>query len=121
MARFCCLVILLVVTAHVMVKKGEASICVEPAVQQTGAECNSFIGRHQPEPSGQCCDAYRAVRSQLKTRAERREYCSCAHSVISQYPDSTARIPRIDSLPEKCGLPFLFSGDPKFDLSLIHI
>lgn len=112
MARFCYLVILLVVTAHVMVKKGEASICVEPAVQQTGAECNSFIGRHQPEPSGQCCDAYRAVYSQLKTR---REYCSCAHSVISQYPDSTARIPRIDSLPEKCGLPFLFSGDPKFD------
>ena len=115
MARFCCLVILLVVTAHIMVKKGEASICGEPAVQRIGAECNSFTGGHQPEPSGQCCDAYRAVRSQLKTRAERREYCSCAHSVISQYSDSAARIPRIDSLPGKCGVPFLFSGDPKFD------
>ncbi|KAL1806232.1 hypothetical protein ACET3Z_029300 [Daucus carota] len=87
MARICYLVILLVVTAHIMVKKGEASICGEPA---------------------------------LKTRAERREYCSCAHSVISQYPDSAARIPRIDSLPEKCGLPFLFSGDPKFDCNTIN-
>ncbi|XP_074359880.1 non-specific lipid-transfer protein 3-like [Apium graveolens] len=115
MARISYLAVLLVLAAHIMVKQGEASICSEPGVQRIGAECNSFTGGQKPEPSGECCNAYRAVRSQLKTKAERREYCSCAHQVISQYPDSAARIPRIDSLPEKCGVPFLFSGDPKFD------
>lgn len=115
MARICYLVVLLVVAVQIRMKQGEASICGEPLVQRIGAKCNAFTGGNQPEPSGECCDAYRAVRSRLKTTAERREYCSCSHRVISQYPDSAARIPRIDSLPEKCEVPFLFSGDPKFD------
>lgn len=108
-------VLLLVVAAHLIVNQGEASICGEPVVQKIGAECSAFTGGQQPEPSVDCCKAYKAMRSRLMTTAERREYCSCAHHLISQYPDSAARIPRIDSLPQKCGISFLFSGDPKFD------
>ena len=115
MARISYLAVVLVVTAYMIVKQGKASICGEPVVQRIGVECNGFTGGKYSEPSAECCNAYRAVRSRLNTTAKRREYCSCAHRVISQYPDSAARIPRIDSLPKKCRVPFLFSGDPKFN------
>ncbi|WOG81661.1 hypothetical protein DCAR_0100812 [Daucus carota subsp. sativus] len=127
MARILYLAVALVVVTHSMVEQGEARSCNDLKIQQTGTKCSSFTSGDQAMPSGECCNAMRALRALVKTRTERRQYCFCVHELTSQnrhvrgspsYP--AARFPRIDSLPKKCGLPFLFSVDPKFNCNTVN-
>ncbi|KAL1803291.1 hypothetical protein ACET3Z_031938 [Daucus carota] len=120
-------VVLVVVAARMLVEPGEAVTCGAPEEQRTGAVCNVYTRGDQPEPSGECCNAYRALRATAKTRAERRQLCSCVQEATSQSrynrgatANPAARIPRFDSLSEKCGLPFLFSVDPEFDCKTVN-
>lgn len=116
------LAVVLVLVAHLMVEPGKALRCDEHEIQETGTKCNPFTRGDQPEPSGECCDAYRALRARVKTTEERKQYCFCVHEATFQNrfvrgssSNPASRISRIDVLPEKCGVPFLFSVDPKFD------
>lgn len=122
MARILYLAVVLVVAAHLMVEPGQALKCSDHEIQKTGTDCNPFTRGDQAEPSSECCNAYGALRARVKTGEERRQFCFCVHEATSQNrfirgssSNPAARISRIDSLPEKCGFPFLFSADPKFN------
>lgn len=115
-------VVMVVMVARMLVKPGEALTCGEPEEQRTGALCNVYTRGDEPEPSHECCNAYRALRARAKTQAERRQLCSCVQEATSQSrynrgaaANPAVRIPKFDSLSEKCGLTFSFSADPKFD------
>ncbi|KAL8090731.1 non-specific lipid-transfer protein 1-like [Apium graveolens] len=127
MARVAYLALVLVVLARLLIEPGEALTCTTPEEQRTGALCNVYTRGDQPEPSGECCNAYRALRALAKSQAERRKLCSCVQEATSQSrynrgasANPAARIPRFDSLSEKCGLNFLFSADPKFDCNTVN-
>ncbi|WOH04574.1 hypothetical protein DCAR_0623984 [Daucus carota subsp. sativus] len=127
MARILFLVVALVAASDLMVQPGQALKCSDLEVQQTGTDCNPYTRGDEAEPSSKCCNAYKSLRLRAKTREERRQFCFCVHEATSQNrflrgsaTNPATRIPRIDSLPEKCGFPFLFSADPKFDCNKIN-
>ncbi|KAL8101256.1 hypothetical protein AgCh_033217 [Apium graveolens] len=127
MARILYLAVVLVAAAYLMAVPGEALKCSDPEIQKTGTDCNPFTRGDQAEPSSECCSAYSALRERAKTVEERRKFCSCVHEATYQNrfirggsSNPATRISRIDSLPEKCGFPFLFSADPKFDCNSIN-
>ncbi|WOH14364.1 hypothetical protein DCAR_0933883 [Daucus carota subsp. sativus] len=107
------LVMVLVVVASL--DAGEASTfqCDGPnGHQQATNLCSPFSRRGQPEPSSECCRAYRAFVGPADTTEEKRQLCACVQRNARLNP---ANITRVDSLPHKCGTPVVFSADPKFD------
>lgn len=98
---------------------GEASFqCDGPNGHQRATNlCSPYSRRGQPEPSAECCMAYRAFVEPAKTTAERRQLCACVQRNARNNP---ANITRVDSLPVKCGTPSVFSADPKFDCNTVN-
>lgn len=106
------LVMVLVVVASL--DAGDASFqCDGPNGHQRATNlCSPYSRRGQPEPSAECCMAYRTFVELANTTAERRQLCACVQRNARVNP---ANITRVDSLPLKCGTPFVFSADSKFD------
>ncbi|KAL6583010.1 hypothetical protein OROMI_005088 [Orobanche minor] len=114
------MVFVVMVGAFMMVEAGEAFTCGTALQERTKAMCDPFHRGDQEEPSAECCNALKAFREMAKTREERREMCQCvqerANRNIAGVPGPDGdRIPKIDALPGKCGLPFIYSADRKFD------
>lgn len=101
----------------VAMEAGEANNfdCEGPERKQASAMCRAFItSRQLQEPSGACCMAYRILVKTAKTTSERRQLCSCVQT-RARLNDVPVNKANLDSLQEKCGLPFRYSGSPDFD------
>lgn len=113
MVRITYLLVMVFVMLVTMEAKGFD--CDGPERKQSSAMCRAFITSRQLEdPSGACCMAYRILVETAKTTAERRQLCSCVQR-RARLNDVPVNIANLDSLQEKCGLPFRYSGSPDFD------
>ncbi|KAL6561151.1 hypothetical protein OROMI_016752 [Orobanche minor] len=120
MARITYLMVM-VLAMLVAMEAGEANgfDCDGPERKQASAMCRAFITSPQiQEPSGPCCMAYRILVETAKTRAESRQLCSCVQR-RARLNDVPVNIANLDSLQEKCGLPFRYSGSPDFDCNTV--
>lgn len=109
--------LVMVFVVLVAMETGEANSfdCEGPERKQASAMCRAFItSRQLQEPSGACCMAYRLLVKTAKTTSERRQLCSCVQT-RARLNDVPVNIENLDSLQEKCGLPFRYSGSPDFD------
>ncbi|KAL1826932.1 hypothetical protein DCAR_0206040 [Daucus carota subsp. sativus] len=110
--------------AFMMVEQGEAFTCGTTLQERTKALCDPFHRGEQQEPSAECCNSLKAFRDTAKTREERIELCRCVQDRSNRnragVPAPDARIPKIDALPGKCGLPFIYSADRKFDCNTVN-
>ncbi|KAL8090688.1 hypothetical protein AgCh_039942 [Apium graveolens] len=126
MARIAYLMMLtvMVVGAFMMVEQGEAFTCGTSQQERTKAFCDPFHRGEVQEPSADCCNALKEFREMAKTREERRELCRCVQERANRnragVPGPEGRIPKIDALPGKCGLPFIYSADRKFDCNTVN-
>lgn len=87
--------------------------CGGPKNQQASAACSPFTRTGQDqEPSEECCVAYKALVESANTTAERINLCNCIQRSARNRP---ANISKVDSIFGICGIPFIYSADPKFD------
>lgn len=106
----------MVALASTMVEQGEAFKCGTKQQDRAKDICGPFQKGKKPEPSAECCKVLKEIRETVKTREERKELCHCVQDSVKSYKfDETILIKNIDALPKKCGIPYLFSADKKFD------
>lgn len=87
--------------------------CGGPKNQRASAACSPYTRTGQDQqPSEECCVAYKELVESANTTAERINLCYCIKRSARSRP---ADISKVDSIFGICGIPFIYSADPKFD------
>ncbi|PIA30427.1 hypothetical protein AQUCO_05500001v1 [Aquilegia coerulea] len=90
---------------QVIVKPIEAFTCVELAMKVI--PCASFVIGSAVQPSPECCNGVKQLKTMLVTRNDKRAMCNCLKMAASAFPK--LKDEAITSLPAKCGAPLPFT------------
>lgn len=105
MARITCfLVMFFVMLVTMEAAESNSFDCYGPVRTKASAMCRAFVtSRQLQDPPSACCMAYRTLAESVKTKAERRQLCSCVQQLANDHElhrDAPINIANLDSLGE---------------------
>ncbi|KAL6493952.1 hypothetical protein OROGR_031861 [Orobanche gracilis] len=107
--------VLCVLFAVLLIAKPALSVPSCAEVVMDLAPCLSFLQGKSNNPTPQCCDGVKALKSIEKTKEDRVASCNCGKQALSMYNYDPNKLPL---LPKQCAVDFnLPAIDKNFDCS----
>ncbi|KAF5197770.1 Non-specific lipid-transfer protein [Thalictrum thalictroides] len=97
--------VVLAIMVQVMVEPIEAFTCGELAMKVM--PCAPYVTGSAVQPSPECCNGVKTLKSMMVTKDDTREMCKCLKAAASAYP--SIKDEAIAALPDKCGAPLPFT------------